>query len=402
MHFPRAPVKPPNFHSFVVRALDWAGSSFVELLEKRRAEGLDLDVESLRGDPPLLFEHVGITDLDEFGLVGSVGRAASRAERLMAGAFSDVEEDLGEDVVALADGYAEMVDRVVPNAWLEDSDLRFYRDTLDLLLAVLRGVWRDRLLVEGFDSINRLDFAKWLQKHGLELDPNPEKWPALLRAVYCGCFAFEGGDPCKPRMAAGRALQGAIRCVLHYQGSVLHRMRGAMGDIVIAPFYEVLAKRGVKVLFFHAVNELRLDNAKETIAEIRGVRQLELDGPYDPLFDAEYSGHDGPRTVPAWPSEPLWDRLPKVKQAVRAAPLRLEQEIDPFNGSEFCLRRRSDTDAEDAADVFDKVVLAVPPDVQKTICGALKKEDLDYARMLEHSQDRGDPGRPALARAQRA
>ena len=30
-------------------------------------------------------------------------------------------------------------------------------------------------------------------------------------------------------------------------------MRGGMGDTVIAPFYEVLVRRGVDIRFFHAV-----------------------------------------------------------------------------------------------------------------------------------------------------
>jgi uncharacterized protein with NAD-binding domain and iron-sulfur cluster len=384
VRFPRDPVRPLNFHSFAVRALDWAGSRFVELLEERRTEGRGLDVQSLRGDLPRLLEHVGIAELDEPGLVGSIGRAGSRVQRLVARAFSDVGQDFGVDVVEVADQFAEMVRRVVPEDWFEDPHVRFYLDTLDVVLAVLRGVWSDELLVNGFNSINDLDFADWLGAHGLELARDPENWPALLRALYCGCFAFEEGDTARPRMAAGRALQGAIRCVFHYQGSVLHRMRGAMGDTVIAPFYEVLARRGVDVRFFHAVKEL-LPGADGAIAEIRGVRQLTLDGPYEPLFDAIYSGDDGPRTVPAWPSEPLWEQLPKVKQAVKEAPLRLEQEIDPFKGSEFRLRKRTETDTEDTADVFDVVILAVPPDVQENICGALKEQDPGYAQMLDHS-----------------
>jgi uncharacterized protein with NAD-binding domain and iron-sulfur cluster len=384
VRFPRDPVGPLNFHSFAVRALDWAGSRLVDLLDERRTEGRELDVESLRGDVPPLLERVGITELDEPGLIGSIGRAGSRVQRLVARAFSEVGEDFGVDVVELADEFAEMARRVVPEAWLDDHHVRFYLDTLDILLAVLRGVWSDELLVKGFDSINGLDFADWLVAHGLELDPDPENWPALLRALYCGCFAFEEGDTAQPRMAAGRALQGAIRCVFHYQGSVLHRMRGAMGDTVIAPFYEVLAKRGVEVRFFHAVKEV-VPDASGTIAEIRGVQQLALDGPYEPLFDAEYSGNDGPRTVPAWPSEPLWERLPKVKPAVKEAPLRFEQEIDPFQGSEFRLRKRVAADPEDASDVFDLVILAVPPDVQEEICAALKERDPGYARMLHNS-----------------
>jgi uncharacterized protein with NAD-binding domain and iron-sulfur cluster len=384
VRFPRNPVRPLNFHSFAVTALDWAGSRLVELLEERRTEGRDLDVESLRGDVPPLLEHVGITELDEPGLVGSIGRAGSRVQRLVARAFSEVGEDFGVDVVEVADEFAEMARRVVPKDWRDDPHVRFYLDTLAVLLAVLRGVWSDELLVNGFDSINGLDFADWLGAHGLELAPDPENWPALLRALYCGCFAFEGGDTAQPRMAAGRALQGAIRCVFHYQGSVLHRMRGAMGDTVVAPIYEVLAKRGVDVRFFHAVKEV-VPDANGAINEIRGVRQLELDGGYEPLFDAPYRGDDGPRTVPAWPSEPLWEQLPNVKQPAKEAPLRLEQEIDPFQGSEFRLRKRTETDTEDAADVFDVVILAVPPDVQEEICSALKEQDRGYAQMLDHS-----------------
>jgi uncharacterized protein with NAD-binding domain and iron-sulfur cluster len=384
VRFPRDPVRPLNFHSFAVTALDWAGARLVGLLEERRAEGRQLDVESLRGDPPPLLERVGITELDEPGLVGSIGRAGSRVQRLVARAFSEVGADFDVDVVEVADEFADMVRRVVPEDWRDDRHVRFYLDTLDVLLAVLRGVWSDELLVNGFDSINDRDFADWLGAHGLELAPDPENWPALLRALYCGCFAFEGGDTALPRMAAGRALQGAVRCVFHYQGSVLHRMRGAMGDIVIAPFYEVLAKRGVEVRFFHAVKEL-VPDGNRAIAEIRGVRQLELDGPYEPLFEADYSGDDGPRKVPAWPSEPLWEQLPKVKQAVKDAPLRLEQKIDPFKGSDFRLRKRTEADTADDTDVFDVAILAVPPGVQEEICCALKKEDPDYAQMLCHS-----------------
>jgi uncharacterized protein with NAD-binding domain and iron-sulfur cluster len=388
VRFPRDPVRPLNFHSFVATALDWAGSRFAELLDERRAEGPQPDVESLRGDLPPLLERVGVTELDEPGLVGSMGSASSRAQRLIVRAFSEVREDLGVDVVEVADEFLDMVRRVVPEDWRDDRHVRFYLDTLDVLLAVLRGVWSDELLEEGFDSINHLDFADWLGDHGLELDEDPENWPALLRALYCGCFAFEGGDTARPQMAAGRALQGAIRCVFHYQGSVLHRMRGAMGDIVIAPFYEALAERGVEVRFFHAVKEV-LPDANGAIAEIRGIRQLELDGPYTPLFDADYGGDDDPRKVPAWPSEPLWEQLPNVnpeaKKGAKQAPLRLEQEIDPFNGSEFSLRKRTANDAKDAADVFDVVILAVSPDVQEEICGELKDRDPDYAEMLRHS-----------------
>ena len=383
VQFPRNPVPPLNFHSFAVQALDWAGQRFRELLDERLGDGQQVDVGALRDDPPPLLRRVEAVELDEPGLLRTVGRASSRVQRLVGRAFSDVAEDLGVDVAEVADEFADLVARVLPDSWLDDPDVRFYLDTLDVLLAVLRGVWRDDLLTHGFDAINDIDLADWLSEHGLALDPDPMSWPTVLRGVYCGCFAFVDGDTARPSMAAGRALQGAIRCVFHYQGSVLHRMRGAMGDTVIAPFYEVLARRNVDVRFFHAVEEVVPDESG-AIAEIRGVRQLGFEGPYEPLFDADYAGPDGVRTVPAWPSEPLWEQLPAVGEEVRANPLRLEQEIDPFNGTEFRMRRRT-PGARDGAEVFDVAILAVPPDVQREICGALERRDPDYAEMLEHS-----------------
>ena len=264
-------------------------------------------------DLPSLLLRFGIDRLDEPSFVGLISRAGSRFQRLMGRAFSDVETDLGVEVVDLADEFEDMARWVLLRYWRDDHEVRFYLDTLGILLAVIRGVWEDELLSKGFDTINEVDFAEWLCGHGLELGPDPESWPALLRALYCGCFAFEKGDVRRPRMAAGRALQGAIRCVFHYQGSVLHRMRGAMGDTVIAPFYEVLKERGVDVRFFCAAKELRPDGAG-AIGEIRCVHQLGRDAPYEPLFDAGFKDADGVRTVPAWPSTPLWEQLPHASQ----------------------------------------------------------------------------------------
>ena len=119
------------------------------------------------------------------------------------------------------------------------------------------GILEDGLPSRGFDTINHLELSRWLARHGAEIDTaHPEHNSPFLRGVYDGSFAFVDGDPLKPNMAAGRAIQGAIRCLFHYNESVLFRMQAGMGDAVIAPLYEVLEQRDVKFRFFHAVKEL--------------------------------------------------------------------------------------------------------------------------------------------------
>ena len=125
----------------------------------------------------------------------------------------------------------------------------------------------------------------WLARHGAEVDhERPDRNSVFLRGVYDGSFAFVDGDPNRPNMAAGRALQGAIRCLFHYNGSVLWRMQAGMGDTVIAPLYEVLRARGVRFAFFHAVEEVRPTPDGARVGEIAIVPQVDVrDGDYEPL-----------------------------------------------------------------------------------------------------------------------
>ena len=136
-----------------------------------------------------------------------------------------------------------------------DPELRFYARTVDLAMAAMKGILVDWLPLRGYDAINHRDLGDWLAEHGAEIDRvDPQRNSAFLRGVYCGSFAFIEGDPKRPNMAAGRALQGAIRCLFHYNGSVLWRMQAGMGDAVIAPLYRVLQRRGVRFAFFHAAD----------------------------------------------------------------------------------------------------------------------------------------------------
>ena len=49
----------------------------------------------------------------------------------------------------------------------------------------------------------------------------------------------------RPRIAAGQAMRGAVRAFFTYRGAFFWKMRAGMGDVVFAPFFEALKRRGV-------------------------------------------------------------------------------------------------------------------------------------------------------------
>ena len=105
-------------------------------------------------------------------------------------------------------------------------------------------------------------------------------------------------------MAAGVALENAARLFFTYRGAIFWKMQAGMGDVVFAPLYEVLRRRGVAFRFFHRVTGLRLAADRRSIGAIDMARQVELvnpDGEYEPLVDV--------RGLPCWPAEPRWAQL---------------------------------------------------------------------------------------------
>ena len=105
-------------------------------------------------------------------------------------------------------------------------------------------------------------------------------------------------------MAAGVALESAARLFFGYKGAIFWKMQAGMGDVVFAPLYETLRRRGVEFRFFHRVTALRLTPDRRSVGAIEMARQVELVAPereYEPLVDV-----DG---LPCWPAEPRWDQI---------------------------------------------------------------------------------------------
>src|SRR5256885_9178029 len=96
-----------------------------------------------------------------------------------------------------------------------------------------------------------------------------------MRGIYDLAFAFEDGDVHRPQLAAGVALRGAMRMFFTYRGALFWRMNAGMGDVVFAPLYEVLKRRGVRFEFFHRLRNVKLAPPME--GEQSYVQSLEFD-----------------------------------------------------------------------------------------------------------------------------
>jgi uncharacterized protein with NAD-binding domain and iron-sulfur cluster len=230
-----------------------------------------------------------------------------------------------------------------------DEATRCKWEIIDLVLAILVGAVRHRLLLDprGLDAINAYECRDWLRLNGAsERSLNS----AFVRSLYDLALAYEAGDARRPGLAAGQALRGSLRMFFTYRGAMFWKMRAGMGDVVFAPFYEVLQRRGVRFEFFHRLENVRLAEA-HTLApgERPYVQALEFDvqarieggGEYRPLVDV--------KGLPCWPAAPDYGQL------VDGA--RLREEGRQFES--HADRRRVGTATLEVVRDFDFVVLGV-------------------------------------------
>jgi len=182
---------------------------------------------------------------------------------------------------------------------MQNTDARRGYIVIDLLGAVLKGLALDRVMTRGFDQLDEVDFREWLRQHGAS---DFTLGSAFMAGTYDTVFGFLNGDPKKEVLAAGTGLRSGIRMLLGYKGHFMWKMTAGMGDIVFAPYYEVLARRGVRLHFFHRVTALRLSADGQSVGSVEMRRQATLkDGFYDPLISID--------DLECWPSEPLYDQL---------------------------------------------------------------------------------------------
>jgi uncharacterized protein with NAD-binding domain and iron-sulfur cluster len=144
-------------------------------------------------------------------------------------------------------------------------------------------------------------------------------------------------------------------------------MNAGMGDVVFAPFYEVLRRRGVRFAFFH-----RLENVRLSRGEPPYVEALEFDVQADPR-DGEYRPLVDVGGLPCWPSAPDWTQLVDGER-LRADGVDFESFWD-----RRCRRRVTCRVGED----FDLVVLGVGLGAIPHVCREIVARDPRWRTMVE-------------------
>lgn len=256
----------------------------------------------------------------------------------------------------------------------KDDEIRRLWEVIDLTLAILLGIFRFNLVNDprGFDAINDYECREWLRLNGAsERSLNS----ALLRGLYDLALAYEDGDFQQPGLAAGQAIRGAFRMFFTYRGALFWKMKAGMGDIVFAPFYEVLKKRGVSFAFFHRLENVKIvDVTKLAPGERPYVECLEFDvqaeikggGEYQPLVDI--------RGLSCWPSQPDYAQL------VDGERLKREQR----NFESFWDQRKAKTKTLRVIDNFDFVVLSIGIGAIPYVCREILARDTRWQAMITH------------------
>ncbi|HWP65630.1 MAG TPA: FAD-dependent oxidoreductase [Candidatus Limnocylindria bacterium] len=364
--FPAAPGAPgdplPDGHRWTIATYV---SRAVEMLRALLTH-LDPAAESAAGAPPTdgaaqLRRMLRVGELTSLAaIVHAIGLLQAM---LPAGAVS--EQNL---VVRLLDAVAAAARSQIEARAAADRAIERLWTVVDLTLATLRGIVRFGLLThpQGFDAIDDYDCREWLLLNGCtarSLDSG------YLRGLYDLGLSYEDGDPHRPRTSAGQAVRSMVRAFFTYRGSFYWRMQAGMGDVVFAPLYEVLRRRGVQFRFFHRLENVRIawDAPQRHVEALEFDVQAEVAGgrEYQPLIDV--------RGLPCWPAAPDYSQLVDGE--------RLAREGRDFES--WWDTRRVGTRTLRVSEDFDFVVLGVGLGAVPFVCRELVARDPRWRAMVD-------------------
>ncbi|HET8661465.1 MAG TPA: FAD-dependent oxidoreductase [Micromonosporaceae bacterium] len=263
----------------------------------------------------------------------------------------------------------QMVDAVratLATAAEHDDGLRRAWELVSAVAAIVRGIIADGLLTDprGFRAINDEDYRHWLHRHGA---PPEAVASTLVSGLYNMAFAQVDGDPGRESFGAGWGIALAAKMFLDYRGAIFWKMTAGMGDVVFAPLYQALRRRGVDFAFFHRVDKLHLSADRSAIDAVSvGVQARLADGVnrYEPLVRV--------RGLPCFPAAPLADQL---VDAGTGDPRHAFESYwsDHPDAEQRVLRRGTD---------FDTVVLAIPVGMAGIICRELVDDRREWKEMV--------------------
>jgi uncharacterized protein with NAD-binding domain and iron-sulfur cluster len=249
----------------------------------------------------------------------------------------------------------------------DDADLRRTWHLVAVMMAVVRGILADGLTTDrrGFRALNGEDFLDWISRHGAP--PEVAEF-AFIRGLYDLVFAEAGASRSRRGVSAGVAVFLTTKMFFEYRGAIFWKMAAGMGDIVFAPLYQALCRRGVGFEFFHRVDHLHLSADRATIEAVTVGRQVRL-APgrehYEPLV--RVGG------LPCFPSVPLVEQLDASS----------EVETEPLE-SHFCGWPDAETRLLRRGVDYDVIVFAISVGMAPVVCRELIDDRREWRAMVEH------------------
>jgi uncharacterized protein with NAD-binding domain and iron-sulfur cluster len=338
----------------------------------------DLVARYLRQVKAVLAENANLKQVFE-DIVPAIDEQLDWLEQFWRGVLSD----LSDDVPGEAGRLLERLARAEPEP-IDGEDRALRRETLyyavRLAFTIALGLLRDGIptSLEGFDDerFDSHDLREWLASHGASEDLLRSQ---VVTGLYNASFCYPGGDFDHPNLSAGVSLRTLLLMGFTYKGAFMWKMQGCMGDVVFAPIYEALVRRGeeadremgtrgsVTFEFFHKVTNLSVgpDASSSVIDAIEIDEQaITKHGTYDPLIVV--------RDLHAWPASPRYEQLVDG-DALMGFDLESDWcSVPPAR--KHVLKRGED---------FDDVVLAIPVGALRTICSELVDRSPDWRRMVD-------------------
>ena len=282
--------------------------------------------------------------------------AAGAAAALLEGwaALTSSPEASGTPALASVDDALAGLRAAIDRTTQGDERTRRAAHLFSVVLATARGIVADGLLTDerGFATIDDEDYRAWVTRHGAA----PEAvGSTLIGGLYDLVFAHVDGDPQHTSFGAGWGVFLSGKTFFDFKGAIFWKMTAGMGDVVFAPLYEALVRRGVTFEFFRRVDALHVSDDRTRIGSISVGVQVELaDGRdrYDPLVRV--------RQLPCFPAAP------------RAEQIALPAGVD---GTAFERLGAEEHDVAHrvlvAGDDFDVAILAIPVGMAPIVCREL-------------------------------
>ena len=170
-------------------------------------------------------------------------------------------------IVNLLRGLRDLVYRFLERLADRSHRMHLLVEGIEFISALAEGIVTDGVLLRGgFAAIDKYDFADWLVSHGMN---EAYRGSVAVMFIYDAAFSFHDGQSDEPRIAAGVTVRTLLRMGFTYKGAAYYKMAAGMGDVIIAPLYLNLVKRGVKFGFFQKVEEIIPAADSNTIERVK-------------------------------------------------------------------------------------------------------------------------------------